>query len=114
MIARATIAGGQEEFRASTLLVATGRRAVTAGMNLETVGVKTGDRGEILVQNTLVSSNPRIWAAGDVTGAPRIGLRGRRARLHHGQRRVQRPRERRGLRHRPLSGSPAGPWPRCA
>lgn len=68
VIATATIAGGQEEFRASTLLVATGRRAVTDGLNLDAVGVKTGDRGEILVQNTLVSSNPRIWAAGDVTG----------------------------------------------
>ncbi|GAA2551100.1 mercuric reductase [Neomicrococcus aestuarii] len=68
VIATATIAGGQEEFRASTLLVATGRRAVTDGLNLDTVGVKTGDCGEILVQNTLVSSNPRIWAAGDVTG----------------------------------------------
>jgi len=68
VIATATVAGGQEEFRASQLLVATGRRAVTKGLNLDTVGVKTGDHGEILVQNTLVSSNPRIWAAGDVTG----------------------------------------------
>jgi mercuric reductase len=68
IIATATVAGGQEEFRASKLLVATGRRAVTDGLNLDGVGVKTGDRGEILVQNTLVSSNPRIWAAGDVTG----------------------------------------------
>ncbi|APX03555.1 mercury(II) reductase [Arthrobacter sp. QXT-31] len=68
VIATATIDGGQEEFRATKLLVATGRRAVTEGLNLDTVGVKTGDRGEVLVQNTLVSSNPRIWAAGDVTG----------------------------------------------
>jgi mercuric reductase len=68
IIATATVAGGQEEFRASKLLVATGRRAVTDGLNLDAVGVKTGDGGEILVQNTLVSSNPRIWAAGDVTG----------------------------------------------
>ncbi len=67
-IVTATVAGGQEEFRASKLLVATGRRAVTDGLNLDAVGVKTGDRGEILVQNTLSSSNPRIWAAGDVTG----------------------------------------------
>lgn len=64
----ATVAGGEEEFRAAKLLVATGRRAVTDGLNLDAVGVKTGDTGQILVENTLASSNPRIWAAGDVTG----------------------------------------------
>lgn len=68
VLATATVSGGQEEFRAARLLVATGRRPVTDGLNLDTVGVKTGDRGEILVQNTLASTNPRIWAAGDVTG----------------------------------------------
>ncbi|GAC1368852.1 MAG: mercury(II) reductase [Pseudarthrobacter sp.] len=64
----ADVAGSRQEFRAARLLMATGRRPVTAGLNLDTVGVKTGDRGEILVQNTLTSTNPRIWAAGDVTG----------------------------------------------
>ncbi len=68
VVATAAVAGGEEEFRAARLLMATGRRAVTDGLNLETVGVGTGDRGEILVQNTLATSNPRIWAAGDVTG----------------------------------------------
>ncbi|RKO21778.1 mercury(II) reductase [Pseudarthrobacter phenanthrenivorans] len=68
IIATATVAGGQEEFRAAKLLVATGRRPVTDGLNLDAVGVKTGDTGQILVENTLASSNPRIWAAGDVTG----------------------------------------------
>ena len=64
----ADVAGSRQEFRAGRLLMATGRRPVTAGLNLDTVGVKTGDRGEILVQNSLASTNPRIWAAGDVTG----------------------------------------------
>lgn len=68
VVVTATVAGGQEEFRAAKLLVATGRRAVTDGLNLDAVGVKTGDTGQILVENTLASSNPRIWAAGDVTG----------------------------------------------
>lgn len=63
----ADVAGGQEEFRGARLLMATGRRAVTEGLNLEAVGVRTGNRGEVLVQKTLASSNPRIWAAGDVT-----------------------------------------------
>lgn len=62
------VSGGREEFRASRILMATGRRAVTEGLNLDTVGVKTGDRGEVHVQKTMASTNPRIWAAGDVTG----------------------------------------------
>nr|BFE45579.1 mercury(II) reductase [Pseudarthrobacter oxydans] len=68
VVVTARVAGGQQEFRAGKLMVATGRRAVTDGLNLDHVGVKTGDTGEILVENTLASSNPRIWAAGDVTG----------------------------------------------
>lgn len=70
IIAAAEVADGQEEFRAHQLLVATGRRAVTEGLNLDAVGVKTGDRGEVLVEATLATSNPRIRAAGDVTGHP--------------------------------------------
>ncbi len=68
IVATATVPGGEQEFSAAKLLVATGRRPVTEGLNLAAVGVKTGDGGEILVQNPLVSTNPRIWAAGDVTG----------------------------------------------
>ncbi|KRE60525.1 mercuric reductase [Arthrobacter sp. Soil736] len=68
VVATASVAGGQEVFRASWLLVAMGRRPVTDGLNLEAVGVKTGTSGEIVVDSRLASSNPRIWAAGDVTG----------------------------------------------
>ena len=68
IVATAAVSGGQEEFRAARLLVATGRRPVTEGLNLAAVGVKTGDGGEILVNSRLASSNERISAAGDVTG----------------------------------------------
>jgi mercuric reductase len=68
VLATADVAGAEQVFRATHLLVATGRRAVTEGLNLDAVGVKTGDRGEVLVANTLATSNPRVWAAGDVTG----------------------------------------------
>ncbi|NUP59876.1 MAG: mercury(II) reductase [Pseudarthrobacter sp.] len=64
----ADVSGSREEFRAARLLMATGRRPITEGLNLETAGVKTGDRGEVMVEKTLASTNPRIWAAGDVTG----------------------------------------------
>lgn len=65
-------AGAPREFRATHLLVATGRRPVTDGLGLDTVGVKVGDRGEVVVDEFLRSSNERIWAAGDVTGHPQF------------------------------------------
>jgi mercuric reductase len=55
-------------FEAEQLLVATGRRPVTAGFGLEEAGVKLGQRGEILVNDLLLTHNPFIYAAGDVTG----------------------------------------------
>jgi mercuric reductase len=56
--------------RAQQLLVATGRRPVTDALNLAAVGVKTGNRGEVVVDAQLRTHNPRIWAAGDVTDHP--------------------------------------------
>lgn len=60
--------GAEASFDAAQLLVATGRRANTAHMGLEEAGVKLGDRGEMLVDDTLRSDNPDVYAAGDVTG----------------------------------------------
>lgn len=55
-------------FAAEQLLVATGRRPNTNGLGLERGGVKIGSRGEVLVDKTLRTDNPNIYAAGDVTG----------------------------------------------
>lgn len=68
VIVTASVDGGREEFRAGRLLVATGRRPVTEGLNLASVGVDVGESGEVIVDETLASTNPRVWAAGDVTG----------------------------------------------
>ncbi|WP_344783528.1 mercury(II) reductase [Microbacterium kribbense] len=68
VVAAAVAAGGAREYRAERVLVATGRRPVTDALNLASVGVQTGDRGEVVVDDSLVTANPRIWAAGDVTG----------------------------------------------
>ena len=70
VVVTADVSGGSQEFRADQVLVALGRRPVTDGLNLDAVGVKTGDSGEVVVSDHLQSSNPRIWAAGDVTGHP--------------------------------------------
>ncbi len=53
--------------KGSHLLVAAGRRPVTDGLNLEAAGIKTG-RGGIVTDKTLKTSNPRVYAVGDVSG----------------------------------------------
>jgi mercuric reductase len=65
------VAGGRR-LRAEQLLVATGRDPRTDGLGLEAVGVRLGAAGEIAVDAGMRSTNPRIWAAGDVTGGPQF------------------------------------------
>jgi len=55
---------------ADRLLVSTGRRANTRGLGLEDVGVALGPKGEIVVDHTLRTANPDVYAAGDVIGDP--------------------------------------------
>lgn len=52
------------------LLVATGRHANTDDLGLSAAGVQTADRGFITVDAHQRTSNPRIFATGDVSGAP--------------------------------------------
>jgi mercuric reductase len=67
-----TAAGSERELASGEILVAAGRRPATAGLNLESAGVKTGERGEIVTDEYQRTANPRIWAAGDVTGGPQF------------------------------------------
>jgi mercuric reductase len=55
---------------AQRLLVATGRQPNTDDLGLDAAGVKTDERGYVSVDEHQRSSNDRIWAAGDVSGAP--------------------------------------------
>jgi pyruvate/2-oxoglutarate dehydrogenase complex dihydrolipoamide dehydrogenase (E3) component len=61
------ILGDGTRLMASHLLVATGRRPVTDGMNLHAAGVDVGKTG-IVTDRRLRTSNKRIFAIGDVTG----------------------------------------------
>lgn len=70
VVATASVAGAARQYRADEVLVALGRRPVTQWLNLGAVGVRTGTVGEVTVTDRLQSSNPRVWAAGDVTGHP--------------------------------------------
>jgi mercuric reductase len=67
-----TVVAGDREFRAAQLLVATGRAPRTADLGLQAVGVETGGRGEVVVGDDLSTTNPRVWAAGDVAGHPQF------------------------------------------
>jgi len=66
------VLAGEREVRAHQLLVAMGRRPRTHGLGLEAVGVELGPAGEVVVDTDLSTGNPRIWAAGDVTGHPQF------------------------------------------
>ncbi len=70
--ATAAVAAAERTFSAEHVLVAMGRHPVTEGLNLPRVGVKLGDRGQVVVDEYLRTDNPRIWAAGDVTGYPQF------------------------------------------
>lgn len=60
--------GQTSELEAEAVLLATGRRPNTEVLNPQAAGVKLNDRGAILVDEHLVTSNPRILAVGDVKG----------------------------------------------
>jgi len=62
--------GTQVEF--DRLLVSAGRRPTTKGLGLHLAGVDLDDRGYVRVDEQLRTSNPRVWAAGDVTGLPQF------------------------------------------
>ena len=68
----AEVAGTARTFRAEQLLVTTGRRPTTEGFGVEEAGVRLGGRGEILVDEHLQTTNPDIYAAGDVIGDPML------------------------------------------
>ena len=53
---------------ADAILLATGRRPNTAGLNLPEAGVEVNERGAIIVNEHLQTTNPNIRAIGDVKG----------------------------------------------
>ena len=55
---------------AERVLFATGRSARTAELGLDRAGISTDERGSIRVDHRQASSNPNVFAAGDVCGAP--------------------------------------------
>lgn len=61
--------GGKESvIEVDVVLLGVGRKANTDGMNLEKIGVQMHKRGVQVVDDTLVTHVPNIYAIGDVTG----------------------------------------------
>jgi pyruvate/2-oxoglutarate dehydrogenase complex dihydrolipoamide dehydrogenase (E3) component len=58
---------GEETVTADVILVAAGRAPRTSGLGLDRAEVALDDRGAVVVDDRLRTSNPRIFAAGDVT-----------------------------------------------
>lgn len=64
---RATLGSG-EELVADLMLISVGRRMNSGRLGLDQVGVNLGDKGEILVDETMETNVSGIYAIGDVTG----------------------------------------------
>lgn len=65
-------AGAISFIEAEALLVATGRKPMTEGLNLNAAGVRTDGRGYIEVDEQLKTNVPHIWAIGDINGGPQF------------------------------------------
>jgi mercuric reductase len=68
----AEASGGELRFTGAEILVATGRRPVLDGLDLEKADVERDDRGGLVLDDGLRTTNPNVFAAGDVTGAPQF------------------------------------------
>ena len=66
------VMGQERTFEADQILMALGRQPNTEGLHLENVGVDLDDNGAIVVDEYQQSSNPHIFAAGDVTTHPEL------------------------------------------
>jgi mercuric reductase len=67
-VIEAEVDGRAVTFSGDALLVATGRRPQTDGLNLQAAGVALTRTGAVQVNRRLQTTQPGIYAAGDVTG----------------------------------------------
>ena len=67
IVANVSMSGELQKITGSHLLVAAGRRPVMDGLALEKAGIEADPRG-IKVANTMLTTNKKVFAIGDVTG----------------------------------------------
>lgn len=63
--------GAEKSLQATHLLVAAGRRANVEGLGLESAGVEV-NKGRIVCDETLRTTNPHVFLCGDVAGGPQF------------------------------------------
>jgi pyruvate/2-oxoglutarate dehydrogenase complex dihydrolipoamide dehydrogenase (E3) component len=63
---------GERLLEASDVLVATGRTPNTAGIELDTAGVRLDGRGYVQVNDRLETTAPDVWAIGECAGSPQF------------------------------------------
>ncbi|MEW8591081.1 MAG: Si-specific NAD(P)(+) transhydrogenase [Candidatus Thiodiazotropha endolucinida] len=61
-----------KKFKTDVLLWANGRSGNTEAMGLEDIGVSINHRGQVEVDKTYATSQPHIYAVGDVVGPPAL------------------------------------------
>ncbi len=72
IIASLTTNKGEQQLTCDKVLVATGRRAQTAGLGLEAVGLTTNKQGQLEVDEDYQTSAPGIYAIGDLIPGPML------------------------------------------
>jgi pyruvate/2-oxoglutarate dehydrogenase complex dihydrolipoamide dehydrogenase (E3) component len=63
---------GARLLEGNDILAATGRTPNTAGIGLDTTGVRLDERGYVQVNDRLETSAPEVWAIGECAGSPQF------------------------------------------
>src|SRR5262249_15022251 len=63
---------GERLIEGSDILAATGRTPNTAGIGLDTAGVRLDGRGYVQVNDRLETSAPSVWGIGECAGSPQF------------------------------------------
>jgi dihydrolipoamide dehydrogenase len=63
---------GREAITCDRVLVAVGRKPCTENLGLDSVGVQTNDRGQIMIDGHLATTSPGVYAIGDVVPGPML------------------------------------------
>ena len=71
-VAYTSAKGEAQTLEVDKLIVSIGRVPNTQGLNAEAVGLKLGERGDIVVDDQCRTSLPGVWAVGDVVRGPML------------------------------------------
>jgi dihydrolipoamide dehydrogenase len=71
-VAYASASGEAKTLEVDKLIVSIGRVPNTFGLNAEAVGLKLGERGDIVVDDECKTNLPGVWAVGDVVRGPML------------------------------------------